>query len=406
MANPASRKPSSADPAAVLDGIRAGRRKPVYLVHGTEEYLVEAYAGRIVRALAGSGPEAAQVIRSTADAVDWHALLARLRTPSLFEPRLVFFVPRAEILAAGRKPGPGSGSEPAGGDSADPVRKEPGDGVAADAEALRETLETGFGTGHVLVLTAAEVDRRRTLYRTIRRLGEVIEFSPAAKEREKTAWRFVGERLRGAEKTAGREALGRLEARVGFNLRRLAGEIDKLLLYIGDRGEITADDVDAVVGTGREEQIFDLTKKLGAGKYDEAAASLRQLLRQGEPYMLILGFLRRQFERIVIARDILDSGLGGHWRPDMGFPEFQRRFLPELKRRQEAGEFPSFDGHPYALFKTLEQAGPFRPAAGERILREMHRVHRGIVSGAGHPPLLLEDLLHRICRIQAGPRPA
>jgi hypothetical protein len=90
----------------------------------------------------------------------------------------------------------------------------------------------------------------------------------------------------------------------------------------------------------------------------------------------------------------------------MGFPEFQRSFLPELKRQQEAGECPATEGHPYALYMSLKQAGPFHASAGEQILREMHRVHRGIVSVAGHPPLLLEDLLDRVCRIQAGRFPA
>jgi DNA polymerase III delta subunit len=408
MAKTSSPRTAPTDPAAVLEEIRAGRPKPVYLIHGTEEFLVEACANRIVNALAGTGQEAAEVIRSTEDSVDWGALLARLRTPSLFEPKLVFLIPWAEILAAKKKSSTASRSKTPG---TDPGQRQPEEKAEAapadeDSEALREILENGFGTQHVLVLTAVEVDRRRVLYKTIRRVGQVLDFSPRPWEQQQAARRFIQDRLRGAGKTAVGDALQLLDLRVGFNLRRLAGEIDKLLLFIGEKKEITADDVDAVIGTSREEQIFDLTEKLGQGEFPEAAVSLRQLLQQGEPYMMILGFLRRQFERIVTARGILDGDLGGRWKPAMGYPEFQRTFLPELKSKQEAGEFPATEGHPYALYMSLKQAGPFKAAAGEQILREMHRVHRGIVSGAGHPPLLLEDLLHRVCRIQAGRRPA
>jgi DNA polymerase III delta subunit len=404
------RNRTTTDAAAVLAEIRAGEAKPVYLIHGTEEYLVEATAEKIVRALAGTGPDAAEVIRPAGDTVDWGGLIGRLRTPSLFEPKLVFLLPRTDILAPG-KGDPGTAGPPASDaatagendDAGSPPRPAPpGD----DTALLRDAIESGFGTAHVLVLTAAEVDRRRSLFKAIRKAGRVLEFSPQRWQQEKAAGRLVQERLRRAGKNAGRDALARLQWRVGASLRRLAGELDKLILYTGDRPEITAADVDAVVGVSREEQIFDLTAALGAGDYPAAAYSLRQLLQQGEPYMMILGFLRRQFERIVAARDILDGDLGRRWNRSMGFPEFQRKFLPELNRKQEAGEIAAFEGHPYALYKTLQQADPFTAAGAERILREMLEVHRGIVSGSGSPPMLLEDLLDRICRIQTGRRTA
>ena len=39
------------------------------------------------------------------------------------------------------------------------------------------------------------------------------------------------------------EALGRLVAAVGPHLRQLSTEVEKLVLFAGDRAEITADDV-------------------------------------------------------------------------------------------------------------------------------------------------------------------
>ena len=387
---------ANADPVAVVAEIEAGECRPVYLVHGTEGYLVERAATRIVKGLVGTGENRAEVVRIADETVDWAALTARLRTPSLFDPRLVFVVAGVELLA-GKKGA--AGSERGEDDEAvepDPQPAEPsGTNPAALLEAV---LDEGFGTAHTLVLTASRVDKRRTLFKAIRRVGRILEFSPAAWEQKRTAAAMLQEKFKRAGKKVSEDLIRQLARRVGTDLRRLAGEADKLVLYAGERAAITVADLDAVVGRSREEQVFDLTESLGKGDAAAAAGTLRKIIAQGEAYMMVLGFLRKQFERLLQAREILDSDIGRLWSDSMTYPNFQQKFLPALQAKEAAGEIPPSGQHPYALYKTLGQAGRFTAPAVEELLRGTLRVQKKIFSGAGHPPLLIEDLLHQACR--------
>lgn len=360
--------------AAILEEIRRGAASQVYLIHGAEEFLVGEAARRIVKELTGKESKEAGLVRCEEDTIDWKALIARLRTGSLFERRLVFLVPGAGIFEE------------------------------AVSIPLQQVVETGFGTANILVITAQEVDRRRSVYRAIRKAGRVLDFSPGRSEQQQLVNRILRERLGESGKEAAREVIDRLKLRVGTNLRRLASEIEKLILFVGDRRDIRIADVDALVGVSREEQIFHLTGALGSGDYSAAAVSLRHLLAQGEPYMRILGSLRRQFEKILGVRSFLEGDSGSAWRRSMSYPDFERRFLPAWKEKQDRGEIPAGDRHPFALYKTVQQADRFNSIGVESILRRLLVVNRAIVKGAGSPPLLIEDLLYQVCAVQSDRR--
>jgi DNA polymerase-3 subunit delta len=143
------------------------------------------------------------------------------------------------------------------------------------------------------------------------------------------------------------EAVQLLAALVGTDLRLLDQEIEKLLLYAGDR-QVTTDDVQALVSRARETSIFDLVDCVGRRQTDRALKLLHGLLDDGEAPLYLLTMLARQV-RILIQVSELE--------------------LSDMAPEAIAGRLKL---HPFVVKKGLDQARNFR-------LDQLERAHERLV---------------------------
>jgi DNA polymerase-3 subunit delta len=86
------------------------------------------------------------------------------------------------------------------------------------------------------------------------------------------------EEAAGRRKRIDADAAGRLCELVGSSQGALAGEVEKLSLYTGDRPVITSEDVAELVGQSREEKIFAVMDAAGVGRLPEALRLWSQVL--------------------------------------------------------------------------------------------------------------------------------
>ena len=77
------------------------------------------------------------------------------------------------------------------------------------------------------------------------------------------------------------------------NLQTMRQEIEKLCTYVGERQEITLDDVQEVTQTSRLQSIFALSDALGTRQIGLAFTVVERLLNQGEPPLVILSMMVR-----------------------------------------------------------------------------------------------------------------
>jgi DNA polymerase-3 subunit delta len=122
----------------------------------------------------------------------------------------------------------------------------------------------------------------------------------------------VTRRARAQKRRITPEAARMLVESLGDDLRMLASEIDKLGTYVGESGEISAENVRALTPIGRELDAFELTDALARNDRSEALTILHRLLEQGEPPLRIIGLVAYQTRSLMQVKLLSDRGMPAH----------------------------------------------------------------------------------------------
>lgn len=108
--------------------------------------------------------------------------------------------------------------------------------------------------------------------------------------------------------TINSEALQLLCARLSNDRRTNIGEIDKLITYIGDKKNVTSEDVRAVIADQSMSSGDDVCYYTAGGNSEKAQASLRKLLNEGEEPISIIRSLTYHFNKILACLAIMEKG--------------------------------------------------------------------------------------------------
>src|SRR6266581_4559842 len=148
-----------------------------------------------------------------------------------------------------------------------------GDDRTASAEAVTESLAElsqelkKFAWGNVrLLISAGKVDKRKTFYKTLEKVGSVEAFNALSvddKDWAATAETWASTALQARKKEMADSALAELVNNLGPNHRLIESEIEKLCLFVGDRPEIGLTDVETIVAHNKQARAFALGDALG-----------------------------------------------------------------------------------------------------------------------------------------------
>jgi len=174
----------------------------------------------------------------------------------------------------------------------------------AEAEALLTGLTT-ISPRSTVILTALELDKRKKLYKTVQKDFCLCEF-PRLKGYAIERWADTFVRQNGYRISAG--ALKRVVDAAGADLRTLASEFEKLMLYAGEEKNIPDAVINDLVGASRQQSIFDLTNAVGRRDRTGALRSMGNLLGMGEHPLVVVTMLARHCRQTLIAIEGLRAG--------------------------------------------------------------------------------------------------
>lgn len=102
----------------------------------------------------------------------------------------------------------------------------------------------------------------------------------------------------------------------GSMMTNLAPEIDKISAYAKGQN-ITVSDINAVADPILDARVFDMTNCITAGRYDDAARVLGDLLRMQTEPIVILAAIGKELRQLYTARMALDGGKDRFWLKDL-----------------------------------------------------------------------------------------
>ena len=268
---------------------------------------------------------------------------------------------------------------------------------------LAELLKGGLGDGVMLLISAIGCDRRKTLYKTIEKLGEVRFFEALEEgkgDSDEEIEAFIQSKLRAEGKTMKPDAVQAFRELVAPTLREIANELEKLFLYTGKRREILREDVRAICSASRQAVIWELTDALGARRTSQAISALENLLDAGESAIGVVMMLAAQFRLTLLAKDLMQRKLIAVREGPGGNFEFVKAFerLPE----DVTAHFPKTkEGKPpsaWRLYRCALAAKNFPTTELIRAMDLLLEANRQLVTTQLDDRLILEETIAKIAR--------
>jgi len=270
-----------------------------------------------------------------------------------------------------------------------------------ETDRLEKTLTGGMPEGNHLILTAEAVDRRKKLFKTISAAGRVLIFTKVKGEarQQQALQEMAAELLTLSGKRLSAEAWSALGQKTGFDLRESLGAIEKLITYVGERRQIEAADVEALIGKTKEDTIFALTAALSGRNLPLALQTLHELIDQGLHPLMMMTMITKEIRFLFQAKLLIASGRLGSSGPDADYGRFQKAVYPAVRKlagdQKEAIALVS--QHPFVVYQALKNAGRFTRAELAGYLELLLRTDLALKTTGQDPRLVLERLLISVC---------
>ncbi len=131
---------------------------------------------------------------------------------------------------------------------------------------------------------------------------------PCYADTDRDLGRLAQEMVAATGHSLNRDALQSLVHRIGADHALSRGEIEKLITFVGPPREITADDVDAVIGDTSELSLDQIAMATAQGQATEAIASCEKVIAGGQTVQGVLIALQRHFLTLHKVRSALENG--------------------------------------------------------------------------------------------------
>jgi DNA polymerase-3 subunit delta len=182
--------------------------------------------------------------------------------------------------------------------------------VQTALEELSETIDAGLGSEITFLISAIDVDKRRSFYKSLAKRAELQIFDKLDSSRggwEEEATAMVQTRAKKRKLQFDEEALELFVLLTGGDTREIENELEKIDIYLGNERAVNVGLVRELVPLTREGVIFDLSKALAERDLERALDLVRQLLDQGESAIgILLVAILPTVRSLLLAKDLME----------------------------------------------------------------------------------------------------
>ncbi len=199
-----------------------------------------------------------------------------------------------------------------------------------------------------------------------------------------------------------------LRKRLGQDVWALMNELDKLIAYTEGRHVITVADVRAIVAELAGERIFQLLDAVAEGRITASLELMAQMITEGTHPLVIMKLLHRRIRHLLQARVLLDQPFLRAGIP-RSYGAFIKQTHPEIvqygKGQGVSGPEWIYSLHPYPMFLLFQRVQRFSTDALLQSLVDLAELDAAIKrSGAQGGRELQDWVLKLFARSEAGRR--
>jgi DNA polymerase-3 subunit delta len=221
-----------------------------------------------------------------------------------------------------------------------------------------------------LILLSPKIPSKSKFYNTLDKLATTVECNPLW-ESHIPAW--IEKRVSLQGKRIEKKAAYVLLDLVGNQLSDLVQEIDKLVIYSGEEGTITATQVKSAAGLSRAHNVFQLIDSIGARDCQRSLIILSNLVSAGEKPGGLIFWLTNHLEKLILTKQ---------FTPGQG-----KSLVSYLKTK------------PFLASKYQNQAQNFSVEELERGLILLYQADVDLKSNLMPEKTLLELLAYNLCHL-------
>jgi len=340
--------------------VNSRKLRPAYVFVGDESFFRRRCREAVLQALVPADLRDFALYEFDLGETELGEILDRARTPSLMAPFQVFFIRGVKNLY-------GRGSHEGEFEAIEAYVKHP------NPDALLV-----FVADHISI--PADVRRMeltdKERYEKIREtLGDYCGIVELARVEENEAVRWLTEQAAQDGAKIDSDAAREMVDALGGDMTMLAGELEKLLLYVGEKKRITLGDVETMVLAAKHRSLYELTDAISAKDRVKALQVLDAILSTGEGEDAAIGhlyMLAKSFRQmlVILERNVRDT------------------------RMLWAALWQGFRVPPFAAEDIIKQARRYKSKRElTRALRLVARADRALRSNPAGKRLVLEKLV-------------
>lgn len=318
------------------EDIKKGSFRPVYLLYGEEDYLKKQYGKKLKQALSSEGDTMNTGIFEGKQ-INPEELIDLAETLPFFAEHRLILVENSGFFKS----------------SCDKL-----------ADYMKQIAPAAC-----FVFVEDEVDKRSKMYKAVKSAGRAVEF-PRQKEDLLTRWILT--RLKRENKKITQPVMQLFLETAGTDMENIDKELEKLFCYTLGRDVITEEDVKAVCVGQTDGRIFDMVNHIAEQRQKQALELYYDLLALKEPPMRILFLVARQFQNLLLAKELRSQGYDSRAiSARLGIPEFAAR-------------------------KHLAQSGHFTPKQLKKAVSDCVQAEEDVKTGNMNDRMAVEVLIVRL----------
>ena len=254
------------------EDIKSGNFKSLYLLCGTEKFLVLSYKKRLKKAIVQDDMNYSFF---EGKQIEEKELMDTIATLPFFAESRCIIVEGSNLFKSA-------------------------------SDAFINFLDTIPKSSHVIFIEE-EVDKKSKLYKKVKELGHIAVFD-TVERRELRNW-VIGFVKRYDKEISPYSAELILDY-VGADMNRLSTELEKLISFAGDKGLIEKSDIDSIVSESLQNKIFEMINAIVVRNTDRAMDIYEDLLALKEAPLKLISLIAGQFHQLLSIKDMLADGIG------------------------------------------------------------------------------------------------